>query len=135
MRRPHLLRVRQDPESFAPLVEGAGEAGLRVGWLELEAAQPPARLEAAAAAGVLRAVAAGAQTTVAVKPRRGEPILRDLLREHFKGCVMVLVTGEVDAPRLEAEGDGWIVRRAAGSPLRFDTGELVRVLRRADPFS
>lgn len=135
MSRPHLLRVQQNPESFAPLVERASEAGLRVGWLELEGAEPPARLEAAAATGVLRAVAVGGQRTVAVKPRRGDPVVRDLLREHFLGCALVLVRGEVGASWLEAEGGGWIVHRAADSSLRFDTGELVRALSRAHPFT
>jgi hypothetical protein len=134
LRRPHLLCVQQTPESFAPLVEGASEAGLRVGWLEMGEVEPPARLGAAAATGVMRAVAVGGQRTVAVKPVRGDTVLRDLLREHFLGCVLVLVTGEVDAPRLEAEGGGWIVQRVAGKPLRFATGELVRALSKAHPF-
>ena len=50
----------------------------------------------AAALGALRAVAAGGGRVGRVKPLRGAPVLRDLLREHFLGCAVVLVRG-VDA--------------------------------------
>jgi len=110
-RPPHLLRVEEGPQSFAVLIAAAAAAGLRVGWLELAAPESIAPgLEAAAAAGAQRAVAAGGSRSVAVKPLRGAPVLRDLLREHFAGCALVLVRGEITAPVLAATAEGWEVR-------------------------
>jgi hypothetical protein len=132
--RPHLLRVAQEPASFAPLFAALTAAGLRCGWLELRRpGAPPPGLEAAAALGAARAVAAGDGRSVAVKALRGAPVLRDLLREHFAGCTLVLVAGSgadgadgadgddgddgaapptgplAAAPELRAEGEGWRV--------------------------
>ena len=120
MKAPHLLRVEEPPESFASLVEAARADGLRVGWLELaEAAPLPEVLASAASLGVLRAVSVGGGRTVAVKPLRGEPVLKDLLREHFLGCALVLVRGAVDAPRLRRDGETWVIDspEQAGQPL------------------
>jgi hypothetical protein len=118
MTAPHLLRVSDPPERFAALIEAARAEGLRVGWLELSAPTEPVPpvLESAAGLGVLRAVAVGEGRTVAVKPLRGAPVLRDVLREHFRGCALVLVRGEVDAPVLRPDGEGWMmdVRGFAG---------------------
>lgn len=134
MKVPHLLRVADPPESFAALIEAARAEGLRIGWLELEGslapiAPVPETLGAAAGLGALRAVAVGAGRTVAVKPMRGAPVLRDVLREHFRGCALVLVRGEVDAPALRPEGVAWMldVRGFAGQP--FSTAELVSAFR------
>lgn len=120
MKAPHLLRVEEVPEAFSSLVEAARADGLRVGWLELaEAAPLPDLLASAAGLGVLRAVSVGGGRTVAVKPLRGEPVLKDLLREHFLGCALVLVRGEVDAPHLRRDGEGWVIDapEKAGQPL------------------
>jgi hypothetical protein len=132
--RTHLLRVAAPPEEFAELFAAAREAGLRLGWLELSPPEclPPS-LERAAACGALRAVAVGRERAVAVKPRRGAPVLRDLLREHFAGCGAVLARGEVEAPLLCAEGEGW--RVGGGGGRRFSTAELLEELRRPRPFS
>lgn len=137
VKSPHLLRVADAPELFAPLVEAARTLGLRVGWLDLGGAVSPVPdpLESAAALGVLRAVAVGEGRTVAVKPLRGETVLRDLLREHFRGCALVLVQGEVAAPRLEREGDGWRLFLPAGASRPLSTGELAESLRKPHPFS
>ena len=74
MKSPHLLRVDDFPEKFAPLVEAARALGLRIGWLELGGTVHPVPpvLEAAAGLNVLRAVEVGEGRTVAVKPLRGE---------------------------------------------------------------
>jgi hypothetical protein len=134
---PHLLRVTDAPEVFAPLIEAARALGLRIGWLDLgEAVSPvPDALESAAALGTLRAVAVGEGRTVAVKPLRGATVLKDLLREHFRGCALVLVRGEVDAPRLEREGEGWTLFLPEGASRRRSTAELAESLRRPQPFS
>lgn len=85
-----MLRVDQAPAAFEPLVSALSQKRQRVGWLELEAASAVPSLDAAAQAGVLRAVAVGGGRCVAVKRLR-RPVLRDLLREHFSGCALVLV--------------------------------------------
>lgn len=131
MKVPHLLRVTEPPDRFSALIEAARAEGLRIGWLELEGATAPVPevLESAAGLGALRAVAVGAGRTVSVKPLRGAPVLRDLLREHFRGCALVLVRGEVDAPALRPEGAAWVldVRGFAGQP--FSTAELLSAFR------
>ena len=139
MKEPHLLRVEADqggPERFGALFRAAAAAGLRIGWLELEEPSPlPPGLETAAGLGALRAVAVGPGKSVAVKPRKGAPVLRDLLREHFLGCALVLVRGtlaenaENEAPELLVEGDRWKVGAAA-----FDTEGLVAALRKPRPW-
>jgi hypothetical protein len=77
----------------------------------------------------MRAVSIGAGRTVSVKPMRGAPVLRDVLREHFRGCALVLVRGEVDAPALRPDGEGWMMDMPgfAGRPYR--TAELVAAFR------
>lgn len=136
MKAPHLLRVEEGPERFADLVAAARAEGLRVGWLDL--APPPAPLppdlEAAAAAGVLRAVSAGGDRSVVVKPLRGAPVFRDLLREHFRGAVLVLVRGELDAPLLERDGEEWGITPPGLAAVRMDTGRLVAALRKPRPW-
>lgn len=135
--KKHLLRVGRPVVEFERLVAAMRHEGERVGWLELpaEAAGPlPESLAAAADAGVLRAVAAGDGRSVAVKPMRGEPVLRDLLREHFRGCRLVLIFGEIDAPWLEPDGHGWIVR-TEGSTRRWTTEKLIAALRKPRPFA
>jgi hypothetical protein len=150
LRRAHRLRVEAPPERFAALVAAMADAGLRAGWLDLAPAAPagagepaappaavPADLEAAAVAGVLRAVALSAGRSVAVKPRKGEPVWEDLLREHFRGCALVLVRGEVEAPPLltpDAEGGGWSVAPPGGAVRSYTTAELVAALRRPRPW-
>lgn len=134
MKVPHLLRVSDPPERFASLIEAARAEGLRVGWLELEAVVEPVpeALGSAAALGALRAVAVGSGRTVAVKPMRGAPVLRDVLREHFRGCALVLVRGEVDAPALRPEGAAWVldVRGFEGrAGQAFSTAELLKAFR------
>ncbi|HEY7214904.1 MAG TPA: hypothetical protein VIC28_09760 [Thermoanaerobaculia bacterium] len=136
MRPPHLLRVEEDPSRFAPLIEAARALGLRIGWLDLstDTNPVPESLETAASLGALRAVAVGQDRTVAVKPLRGRPVLRDLLREHFQGCALVLVRGEVAAPSLTIRENTWIVS-PSGAASRSYTGEqLAAALRQPHPW-
>ncbi len=135
----HLLKVEGSVEAYLPLLQAASAAGQRVGWLELDAqpgvAQPlPASLETAAAAGALRAVAVGAGRSVVVKPMRGEAVLRDLLREHFRGCALVLIRGELDAPRLEVGGEEeWTILTSTGA-YRRSVEALLDDLRKPRPW-
>jgi hypothetical protein len=64
-----------------------------------------------------------------VKTRRGPPVLRDLLREHFRGCRLVLVKGAVPLPLLRPRGDDWELAGFDGGLRRLTTAELVRALR------
>lgn len=136
--KTHLLRVGGGPAAYTPLLAAAAAAGLRVGWLELRPPEPAgASLEAAAAAGSLRAVGAGGGRVVAVKTLRGAPVLADLVREHFRGCALVLLAGEAaeaEAPLLAADGDGWRVTLGSGAR-RLATAELVAELRRPHAFA
>lgn len=100
MKRIHLLRYRGEPGALTPLLQAARGEGLRVGWLDLPGEGPaplPPSLEAASSAGAFRSVAVGGRHSVAVKLAGGPPVLRDLLREHFLGCALVVVR-RVDEP-------------------------------------
>ena len=139
----HLLRVARPVVEFEGLIAAARHQGERVGWLELPPASPasapapgplPASLAAAAGCGVLRAVAVAGGRSVAVKPMRGEPVLRDVLREHFRGCRLVLVTGEVDAPWLEPSGEAWTLRSGDRPAARWTTERLIAALRKPRPW-
>lgn len=94
MKRIHLLRCAGPPEALEALFEAIGREGLRAGWLDLAAAVAPAELSApgaAVGAGAFRAAAVAPGRVVTVKRVAGAPVLRDLLREHFLGCVLVVV--------------------------------------------
>ncbi|MEM8962407.1 MAG: hypothetical protein AAGD38_13070 [Acidobacteriota bacterium] len=132
---PHLLRVEAPASAFAPVVAAATTADVRVGWLDFEPASTPVELAPAADLGVLRAVAVGDGRTVAVKPMKGPPVLRDVLREHFRGCVLVLVRGAIDAPRLESLGDDrWRIHRLDAPYLDVDLESLIARLRKPRPW-
>lgn len=136
MKAPHLLCVEEGPESFAPLVAAARAEGLRIGWLELSEALPlPETLQAAAGQGVLRAVSVGGGRTVAVKPLRGAPVMKDILREHFLGCALVLVRGEVEAPRLRADGEGWRMEAPGEAAQALTTEQLLGKVRSPLPLA
>ncbi len=151
MKNPHLLLVDLGPERFAALFAAAREIGLRIGWLDLLPPTPPtppipptplpADLEAAAGEGALRAVAVGGGRSVAVKPMRGVPVIGDLLREHFRGAVLVLVRGTLEpaipsseAPRLSLEGESFKVAPPGEAARLYTAGDLAAALRRPRPW-
>lgn len=138
MKSPHLLRVTDPPDRFVSLIEAARALKLRIGWLDWPGECPaPSSLEVAADLGVLRAVAVGEGRTVSVKPLRGRPVLKDLLREHFLGCALVLVRGEVDAPALEPDDGSWRLQLPDSSERasrRLTTTELAEALRKPHPW-
>ena len=137
MRRIHLLRVSEEARVYEPLLRAAALAGLRVGWLELQAPPPPPdELRAALDAGGDRAVGVGESWTLAVRPRKGPARLRELLRQQFLGCTLVLVHGEADAPLLAREDEaGWRVAIPGGSERRYGVDQLVAALREPRPFA
>jgi hypothetical protein len=58
-------------------------------------------------------------------------VLADLLREHFRGCALVLVNGQIEAPLLTADGEQWRV----DPPGRLLTADqLAGALRRPRPW-
>jgi hypothetical protein len=147
MRRIHLLRVVEDPAAFARLFATADGAGMRIGWLEL-AAEPaaaptpdgavdlPAALRQAVLAGGARAVRVGGDHTATLRARKGPIPLRELLRQQFLGCALVLVRGTVEAPLLEGEADGaWQVSIRDAGARRFTAEALVAALRQPRPFA
>jgi len=136
MKSPHLLAVEEGPERFAPLFVAAREIGLRIGWLDLSPPPSlPADLEAAAGLGALRAVSAGSGRSVAIKPLRGAPVMKDLLREHFRGCALVLVRGAFEAPRLTLEGESWKVAPPGEAARLYSAGDLAAALRKPRPWT
>jgi len=137
VRRIHLLRVAEEASVYEPLVRAAAAAGLRVGWLELPApSPPPPELRAALDAGSDRAVTVGESWTLAARPRKGPARMRELMRQQFLGCTLVLVRGEADAPLLAPAGDGgWRVTIASGKDRRYGVDQLVAALREPRPFA
>jgi len=57
-----------------------------------------------------------------------------VLREHFRGCQLVLVAGEVDAPLLEPRDEAWELRTAGGTGVRWTTQRLVAALAKPRPW-
>ncbi len=151
--QPHLLRVAQTKMlEFAQVVAAMRQDGRRVGWLEwspgaLTDAPTGGRPETAPLpfpeareVGVLRAVAVEAEQTVVVKPRRGTPVLRDVLREHFRGASLVLVHSpkgleEAEIPLLEKTPGGWRIVMPDATSSEMTTEALVAALRRPRPFA
>lgn len=134
MKRIHLLRVQGQADDYLELIEALGADGRRVGWLDLGGTQVPGTLKAASQSGVLRAVGVDDGVTVAVKPRRGSVVMKDLLREYFVGCSVVLVRDGEGLPGLSAADGGWVLE-VPGVPARtLDTASLVATLRKPSPF-
>lgn len=134
MKRIHLLRVEGQAADYVDLIGALRADGRRVGWLDLGPVQVPTALTLASETGVLRAVAVDEGVTVAVKPRAGRAVMKDLLREYFVGCAVVLVKGSEGLPRLSAENGHWLLEVPGAAHRRLDTDGLVAVLRKPRPF-
>ena len=128
MKAPALVAVDEEPRAFLALFAAARERGVRVGWLDLARdVEVPELLAGAVLAGASKVVSTAGGSSVAVKPMRGTPVLRDLLREHFLGCALVLVRGRDGRPRLAAEAETGTYRLelATERTLRLDAAALV----------
>jgi hypothetical protein len=127
-----MLAVEDGPASFAGLASALIEEGERLGWLDLAPVAEPLSvgLEEAAAIGVLRSVAVSPSRVSTVKPIRGEVVLDDLLREHFRGCRLVLVRGGAGLVRLAADATCWRLTAPDGTVRERTLSELVADLRR-----
>ena len=132
MKAPVLIAVDRPAEEFAPLFTAAKAAGLRIGWLAMNApVAPPPPLQAPPLLEAFRAVAVGDGRSIAMKPMKGAAVLRDLLREHFLGADVVLVAGLELLPRLTARGDGlWNLVESATASRTYTTEELLVRLRK-----
>ena len=146
MKRIHLLRYYGEPAALEALFAAVRAEGLRAGWLELGGQiHPEAAGETAVAAGAFRAAAVAPGRVVSMKAVAGPPVLRDLLREHFLGCALVVVrpagAGSVlaadlaDVPALEAAGDKLRVRLPDQAALDLSPADLAARLRRPRPWS
>lgn len=148
MKRVHLLRYGGAPDRLGPLFEAARAEGLRVGWLsgasltgDPAADSTPPGLKVPSDAGAFRAVELSEGRSVALKRVAGPPVLRDVLREHFLGCVLVVVadgapveaelTGE---PALEPADGGYRVTVPGEAGRLFDPPALAARLRRPRPW-
>ena len=132
MKAPVLLAVEEPAEAYAALFAAAKAAGIRLGWLAMnaEVAAPPP-LQAPPLLDAFRAVAVGDGRSLAMKPMKGKPVLRDLLREHFLGADVVLVCGLELFPRLTARGEGpWKLEESATASRLCTTEELFVRLRK-----
>ena len=73
MKTPVLLAVDGPAEAFASLFTAAKAAGLRIGWLAMNASvDPPPPLQAPPLLAAFRAVAVGDGRSIAMKPMRGK---------------------------------------------------------------
>ncbi len=131
MKRQVVLAAGAPAAAHGELIAALAAAGERAGWLDLAAAAAHAgELQAAAEAGAFRAVAVAPGKVATLKPIRGQPVLTDLLREHFRGCLLVLVRGVEGLIRLDPDAAGWQLTAPSGRRLRRSTAELVADLGR-----
>lgn len=135
MRTPVLLAVDSNADDFAPLFKAATAAGVRIGWLVFDApVEPPPALQSPPLLEAFRAVAVGNLRSIALKPMKGKPVLRDLLREHFLGADVVLVAGLDLYPRLTPrpdDGEGaWHLAESVTAGRVYSTAELLVRLRK-----
>lgn len=131
MKHIHLLRTTRDALDFHPLFAAATALGVRVGWLDMEStAGAPRELEEAATQGAFRAVGVTENRVLTVKPVRGATVLKDLLREHFAGCRLVVIRGGLDVPELLVAADGYRVRFEDGTEKDFSSEALAKALRK-----
>ncbi len=128
---PALVGVNAPAAAFDALFAAAHRRGVRIGWLELETApSPPPELALAADAGAFKSVAVGGQRALSLKPVRGPVVLRDLLREHFLGCGVVLVRGDARYPRLSLADGSYRLAFSVDRERSLDADEAVAVLLR-----
>ncbi len=130
MKGKRCLRTEAAIEELAPLIERARADGLRIGWLALEEPTVPPQVGSVLEAGATRCVVAGARRTLAAQTRHGGAVFDDLLRQHFLGCDVVLVRGEIELPALQRQGAEWCVVQLDGRSTRLDLEQMVAWLQR-----
>jgi len=134
VKRQELLGVDEPASAFGALAKAASLAGVRIGWLDLAGPpQPLPSLAEAATSGFRVAVEAGPEFSLTVRRRRGAPVLRDVLRQNFAGCRMVLVRGMGAGPKLAAAPEGWSLK-GESRVIHLDTSTFLDRLARHRPF-
>jgi hypothetical protein len=145
VKRVHLLRYEGQPAALEALFAAVRAEGLRAGWLQVD---PERREEGpvgdAVEAGAFRAAAVAPGRVASVKRVAGPPVLRDLLREHFLGCALVVVrpggAGQdlqadlAEAPILEPVGESLRVRPPGQAALDLSPAQVAARLRRPHPW-
>jgi hypothetical protein len=145
VKRIHLLRYEGEPAALEALFTAVRAEGLRAGWLQVD---PERREEGPVAdaveAGAFRAAAVAPGRVASVKPVAGPPVLRDLLREHFLGCALVVVrpggaasaldAERAEVPALEPAGGKFRVTPPGQAALELAPAELAARLRRPRPW-
>lgn len=106
MKRIHCLRYGGESEVLGDLIAAADSRGLRVGYLDLDSMEPAKLYEACEPLGA-KTVWVGESANLIFKRRRGPGVIKDLLREYFRGFDLVLVKGEVEFPILSAVDGEW----------------------------
>jgi len=133
VKSPVLFSVSGGASDYESLFAAARERGAKVGWLELDSVAVRARTPAGLPfTGAFRTVEVDERWTVSTKPRKGPAVLRDLLREHFLGADVVLVSGLDLFPKLARSGDGWELEEAAGRKHRLSTEALLDLARKPE---
>jgi hypothetical protein len=128
--QPRTVRVSASAESFTSLFESARSAAVRVGWLDLVSTpELPCDLSSAAESGALRAVSVNDGRVVSIKSLVGQPVLRDVIREHFTGCRLLLVRGQIEAPELVPRPEGWLLRSLDGVETSYSNEKFLSALR------
>ncbi len=106
MKRIHCLRYGGESGALGELIAAADSRSLRVGFLDLEA-EEPVNLYEAREPSWAKTVWVGKRANLVLKRRRGPWVLKDVLREYFRGFDLVLVKGEVEFPELSAVDGEW----------------------------
>jgi len=109
VKMPRIILVEGTLNQHAEMVEREAKAGNRVGWLDMAADETnDNNCAGAKRVDIFRAVEVGSRTTLAYKPRHGPAVLKDLIREYFLGCSVVLVraaagseNGDTEASSME----------------------------------
>lgn len=145
MKRVHVLRARSARQEWVTLQTGVHALGERIGWLDWRPEEAPRLPLRDWDRGWSRRVVLEAGRAKAIKPMAGPPVLRDVLREYFGGCVAVLVSSKEPVAEaiadLEVVADGLLVRPRCDESadgdrqLLFTVDELARRLRKPRPFS
>lgn len=131
MKLIHVLRTSISATECGALFAAAAALDVRVGWLDLESgAGAPPELEEAAASGAFRSVGVAGDRVLTVKPMRGPTVLKDLLREHFVGCRLVVTRGHLDAPELLVAPGGYRVRFEDAAEKDYSAEALAKALRK-----
>ena len=128
MKRIHCLNYGGDEGKLGELITTATSRGLRLGFLDLETQEQVALYQEQVTPWA-KIVQVGERANLTLKRRRGPWILKDLLREHFRGFDLVLVKGAAEFPELSVVNKEWLLS-FPGKKMRLSTDRLLDRLSR-----